>query len=226
MSILLKNRGTLTQLFADFSLQEASLVNQNLNTSWHLLASAPAQLLLAMKEKQVNIEIFLGKKCLPLIRFYLADKKQQKDTFLSANLLAQLFDSLPTVEAIVFKNQISNAQLVLPNASQKLSSQLSREQKVETVSPVVQINSSKPSNIVHTRQLLNRLAETEKQYLNCFYYLNAGELFIAPEEETIDVDTLLYSELYPLQQLAAQKIFMLTGEAEPIEYMPQQGISA
>ena len=69
MSFLLKNRETLTQLFATFSLQEVLQVNKNLNDSWLLLATAPVELVVAMEAQQVEIEHFLGKKCLPLIRF-------------------------------------------------------------------------------------------------------------------------------------------------------------
>ena len=229
MNILLKNRETLTHLFSTLSLSEVLSVNQNLNASWHLLALPPAQLLKAMKEKQVNIEHFLGSKCLPLVRFYLADQQSQKQVFLNAELLALLFTSLPAVEAIIFKGQIHKAQLAVQHASQALSSQLSDEyltKKVEIKDPVIVFNGFLSSNKFSAKKSLIQLQETEKQYLNCFYYLKAGELFIAVEGESLDVDMLLYSELSPLQQLKAQKLFKLSCSGETVESMAQQNVSA
>ena len=220
MNILLKNRDTLTTLFATFSLQEVSLINRNLTASWEFLTLPPEQILQAMEEKQLNVELFLGKKCLPLIRFYLADKKQQKDTFLSKKLLFQLFINLPAVEAVVFKKQIRSAQRAHLNANQMPYSQLSGNRigkKSETKYPVIQLNGFQSNNNIHTKQSISQLTEIDKPYLNCFYYLNAGELFLATEEATIDVDMLLYSELSPLQQLTAQKMFKLDREVEQVE---------
>lgn len=209
MSFLLKNKETLTQLFSTFSLREVLQVNQNLSASWHLLATPPEQLLVAMKAKQVEVEHFLGKKCLPLIRFYLADESQQKSLFLSMELLGELFTSLPAVEAVVFKDQIHAAQLAVQESNQALSSLLSSQQlekRVDKRDPIVQLNHYQTS----PKQSLSLLAEQDKEYLNCFYYLQAGELYVAASGESIDSDMLLYSELSPLQQLKAQKMFQRT----------------
>ncbi|WP_022940230.1 hypothetical protein [Psychromonas hadalis] len=204
MSFLVKNRDTLTQLFSTFNLQEILLLNQNLNSSWHLLTSPPAQLLLAMKERQVNITCFLGKKCLPLIRFYLASQQSQKTTFLSMELLTTLFISLPAVEATVFKAQIQKAQYALQQTNQALSELLSGQvlKSSEKSKLVVQFNHYQSNN----KPSLTQLAEMDKKYLNCFYYLQAGDIFVVAEGQGIDVDMLLYSELSPLQQLKAQQL--------------------
>jgi len=206
MSILLKNRDTLTELFNTFSLQDILQVNKNLDISWKLLATPPKQLLDAMKMKQVNIECFLGKKCLPLIRFYLADKQQQKSIFLSSELLGQLFVSLPAVEASIFKGQVQRAQLAVQQTNQALSSLLCSQDltaQLNKSDAVVHLNHYQSNG----KQSLSLLAEQDKEYLNCFYYQQAGELFIAKTGEVIDSDMLLYSELSPLQQLKAQQMF-------------------
>ena len=125
--------------------------------------------------------------------------------FLSMELLAELFTSLPTVEAVIFKAQIHAAQFSVQETNQALSLLLSSQdldKRVEKRDPVVQFNHYQTS----PKQSLLLLAEQEKEYLNCFYYLQAGELYIA-SGENVDSDMLLYSELSPLQQLKAQQMF-------------------
>lgn len=231
MNFLLKNRETLALLFNSFSLQEIMQVNHNLNESWHLLITPPEQLLTAMNEKQVSIESFLGKKCLPLIRFYLAEQALQKETFLSTDLLAALFTSLPAVEAMVFKEQIYSAQLSVQKNNHALSCLLSGEAlqplPVDNSEAIVQLKKYQSAS----KQSLALLSESDKQYLNCFYYLNAGDLFIVAEGQSVDSDMLLYSELSPLQQLQAQKLFKISSkeldcQRESIESMAQQSASA
>lgn len=234
MSILLQNRETLTRLFSSFSLQEILLVNQNLSHSWHLLLMPPAQLMAAMNEKQVSIEHFLGKKCLPLIRFYIADSQMQKQVFLSKTLLESLFTSLPAVEAMVFKGQIQSAQASVQLTNQALSSLLAETTQptyIERVKPVVQITeyqttSSFSNNNLSQKKNISQLSEADKRYLNCFYYLQAGELVIVADGSEVDADMLLYSELSPLQQLHAQKLFKLSCHKQSIESMAQQSASA
>lgn len=195
MSILLKNRDTLTLLFNTFTLQEMIEVNQNLNTSWHFLSIPTEKILTASNDNQVCIERFLEKKCLPLIRFYLAEEALQKEMFLSPELLATLFISLPSVEAMVFKGQIVSAQANFQQTNQ---------------------TTNNPS--------LTLRDESEKKYLNYFYYLRAGELFIVADDGTVQSDMLLYSELSPLQQLQAQKYFTLSCGSS--ETMAEQSVSA
>ncbi|PKF62626.1 hypothetical protein CW745_04175 [Psychromonas sp. psych-6C06] len=229
MSFLLKNRETLTQLFSTFSLQEVIMVNQNLSASWHLMTLPPAQIITAMQEKQVSIEQFLGKKCLPLIRFYLADKETQKALFLSEEQLSKLFISLPAVEAMVFKEQIQRAQLAVKQTNQALASLLStQEQSCESLSmvsrkdPIVQFNQYQAQQ----KQSLAKLAEADKQYLDCFYYLQGGELHIVAQRQELESNMLLYSELSPLQQLKAQELFKLSIKKEKLDDMVERSASA
>ncbi|MCP4326577.1 MAG: hypothetical protein GY951_10730 [Psychromonas sp.] len=225
MSFLLKNRETLTLLFTTFSLQELLQVNKNLSAAWHLLTMPPEQLLNAMNAQQVNIEDFLGKKCLPLIRFYLADEKQQKAHFLSADKLAQLFTSLPAVEAVVFKEQIDAAQLALQDSNQMLSALLVEEKLDKQVQKRHSIVKFKGRQATSKRSL-SLLVEDDKEYMNCFYYLNGDELYIVAERQVLDADMLLYSELSPLQQLQAQKLFKLGCEIDSNESMARQSVPA
>tara|TARA_R110001583_G_scaffold10698_9_gene49224 strand:+ start:11391 stop:12056 length:666 start_codon:yes stop_codon:yes gene_type:complete len=218
MNILLKNKETLIQLFTTFSKQELLAVNQNLIASWHLLKLPPVQLLNAMKEKDVEIELFLGNKCLPLVRFFLSDKESQKALFLSTELISQLFIALPAVEAIIFKSLINRAQQV----SDSLSDEASASKRMQKSDLVVQFTDFQSNNKkVHTAESLSELAEVEKQYLNCFYYLREGQLLIVPEGDSIDIETLLYCELLPLQQLAAQKLFKVDEVSNSIENIAQ-----
>lgn len=215
MNILLKNKKTLIKLFATFSEQELLSVNQNLIASWHLLSLPPTKLLNAMDAEQVDIELFLGNKCLPLVRFYLSDTQTQKALFLSTELLSQLFIALPAVEAVIFKRLICKAQEV----SESLSKEANTLKKMEKVDLVIKFTDFKANNRrSHTRESLTELAETEKQYLNCFFYLREGNVEIVPEGNPIDIDTLLYSELSPLQQLKAQKLFKTDDDALSLNF--------
>lgn len=218
MNILLKNKEALIHVFANFSEQEFLEVNQNLIASWHLLKVPPTQLLNAMAVKNVDIELFLGKKCLPLVRFFLSDKASQKALFLSPQLLAELFMALPPVEAVIFKRLINKAQQL----SKSLFSEANVQKRKEKVDLVIQFTDFQSRHKKsHTTESLNQLAEIEKQYLNCFYYLREGKLSVVPEGDSIDVDTLLYSELSPLQQLKAQKLFAPYGDVQPVKRIAQ-----
>lgn len=204
MSFLLNNQETLTDLFKTFNLQEILVVNQNLRQSWHLLSLPPEQLLIAMEKQEVAIDTFLGKKCLPLIRFYLASEEDQKSLFLSIDLLGLLFISLPPVEAAIFKQQIQRAQAAVQKTNQAISLLLENDgvcDHFERADPVIQLNQYQT-----TKNQQSNKEDEVKQYLNLFYYLQAGELFVMVEGKTIDNDLLLYSELSPLQQLHAQKL--------------------
>jgi len=223
MSFLLKNRETLTCLFKTFNLQEILQVNQNLKQTWHLLNIPPPALLIAMEKEQVSIDTFLGNKCLPLIRFYLADRERQKAVFLSTDLLSALFVSLPAVEATIFKQQIQRAQLTVQQANLAISLLLDNESldtELEKIDAVIQLNHYQKDK----NKLVNKQDDKLKNYLNCFYYLQAGELFVGESGKKIDNNLLLYSELSPLQQLQAQKL--VTSNDENRESMDPQVVSA
>ncbi|WP_413699701.1 hypothetical protein ACLKMH_20225 [Psychromonas sp. KJ10-10] len=179
MNILLKNKEALIHVFTSFSEQEFLEVNQNLIASWHLLKVPPTQLLNAIAVKNVDIELFLGNKCLPLVRFYLSDKASQKALFLSPQLLAELFMALPPVEAIIFKRLINKAQQVSKSLFSEANAQ-KRKAKVDLVIQFADFQSRHKKS--HTRESLSKLAETEKQYLNCFYYLREGQVTVFPME--------------------------------------------
>lgn len=223
MSFILKNRETLVTLFKTFNLQEVLQVNRNLQQTWHHLNMPPSALLAAMEKQNVAIDTFLSNKCLPLIRFYLADQEWQKNIFLSTDLLVALFVSLPAVEATIFKQQIQRAQLAVQQTNLAISELLENDSlnaEVEKVDAVIQLNKYQKDKA----QLLSKQDEQKKKYLNCFYYLQAGELFINEVGQTVDNNLLLYSELSPLQQLQAQKL--VTSNNEKREHMNPQVVSA
>ncbi|GLS89153.1 hypothetical protein GCM10007916_02200 [Psychromonas marina] len=202
MSYLLKNRTALIDLFTHFNLLEQQQVNQNLNSALPILMPPAEQLRAVLEKNNVGTEYFVSKQCLPLTRFYLAEKAQQKALLLSKERLADLFVSLPIVEATLFKQQIQHAQSAQQQReypAHLLSANMTHIDKAESA---VQFNHRQFNRV----QPLDKYCGSDRKYLNCFYYLQAGELFVVHETLTTETSLLLYSELSPLQQLQAQKL--------------------
>lgn len=196
MNLLDKIQTTLADLFASFSPQQALTVEQNIKKTLPSLDSPSHELLILMEDKNIKFDEFLADKCLPLLRFYLAPSAMQQEIFLSQTQLAELFSSIPVVEAYVLKQKIENtlhyltirgdnSVVAFPQSDNKL-------------------RITESAKLAQLQQSFNRTKTCD--YLDCFYQLQAGKLQIVDSQQSFHQNMILYSELSPLQQLEAQAL--------------------
>lgn len=210
MHILTKNKDTLSHLFTTFSLQEVFTVNQNLSESWDLLIMPPEEIIRVLEANKIAMESFLSTKCLLLSRFYLSESEQQKSVFLSKDELGKLFSGLPAVEAFVFKQQIIRALDKAKKSNQAILDYLQGKAPSPEQPPVLHLTDYPKKNDMLKIQRLNKLSENQNDFLECFYYLQDGELYISDNQTDSVHEVLMYDELSPVQQVAAQKLFQQT----------------
>lgn len=183
----------LEELFASLDRQQTASVQENLKQTIALLDSSGHRVLIFMHSKKINFDEFMADKCLPLIRFYLAPNKVQREIFLSQEKLGSLFAEIPTVEAFLFKNAITLAL-------QKRKAAQEQAKAVLTPFPTAR----KEANIMQEKEQF--LLKKKSRHFDCFYHVQDGNLQILNNQQDSPEEVLIYRELSPLQQLEAQKL--------------------
>lgn len=197
MNLLDKVQTTLISIFASFNPQQALIAEQNINSTLASLDNPAHELLILMDDKKIKFDEFLADKCLPLLRFYLAPAAIQQEIFLSPTQLMEFFSSIPVVEAYVLKEKINMTMCYLPVRGDR-----------SVVAFPQSDNALRTTGAAKLAQLQQSFHSTQScNYLDCFYQLQAGKLQIVDSQQSFHQNMILYSELSPLQQLEAQKLF-------------------